>query len=34
MHSFLKDMSDYYEIVIFTAAMEDYATWVLDNMGA
>jgi CTD small phosphatase-like protein 2 len=24
--------SQYYEIVIFTAAMQDYADWVLDNL--
>jgi CTD small phosphatase-like protein 2 len=27
---FLKQMNEYYEIVIFTAAMQDYADWVLD----
>ena len=25
-------MSEYYEIVIFTAGMPDYANWVLDNL--
>ena len=29
---FLKEMSDYFEIVIFTAAMPDYADWILDNI--
>jgi CTD small phosphatase-like protein 2 len=28
--SFLELMAKYYEIVIFTAAMQDYADWVLD----
>jgi TFIIF-interacting CTD phosphatase-like protein len=27
---FLKELSMYYEIVVFTAAMPDYADWVLD----
>ena len=27
---FLEKMSKYYEVVIFTAAMQDYADWVLD----
>lgn len=25
-------MSKYYEIVIFTAAMQDYADWVIDQI--
>ena len=25
-------MSEYFEIVIFTAAMPDYADWILDNI--
>ena len=29
-HEFLRQMSQAYEIVIFTAAMQDYADWVLD----
>ena len=29
---FLKEMSKYYEIVIFTAAMQDYADWVIDQI--
>ena len=29
---FLKILSYYYEIVIFTAAMQDYADWVLDQL--
>lgn len=29
---FLEEMSQYYEIVIFTAAMQDYADWVLDHL--
>lgn len=28
---FLEELSPYYEIVVFTAAMPDYANWVLDN---
>ena len=27
---FLREMSQLYEVVIFTAAMQDYADWVLD----
>lgn len=29
---FLKKMNKYYEVVIFTAAMQDYADWVLDDL--
>ena len=29
---FLKKMSELFEIVIFTAAMQDYADWVLDQL--
>jgi len=29
---FLKEMSELYEIVIFTAAMQDYADWVIDQL--
>jgi CTD small phosphatase-like protein 2 len=29
---FLKEMSELYEVVIFTAAMQDYADWVLDSI--
>ena len=29
---FLEQMSKYYEIVIFTAATQDYADWVLDKI--
>jgi TFIIF-interacting CTD phosphatase-like protein len=29
---FLKEMSEMYEVVIFTAAMQDYADWVLDSI--
>jgi CTD small phosphatase-like protein 2 len=29
---FLKEMSKFYEIVIFTAAMQDYADWVIDQL--
>lgn len=31
-HEFLEEMSHYYEIVIFTAGMKDYADWVLDQL--
>ena len=29
---FLKEMAEMYEVVIFTAAMQDYADWVLDSI--
>ncbi len=29
---FLEEMSKHYELVIFTAAMQDYADWVLDQL--
>lgn len=29
---FLNELSRYYEIVVFTAAMPDYADWILDNI--
>lgn len=29
---FLKEMAELYEVVIFTAAMQDYADWVLDQI--
>ncbi len=29
---FLREMSQLYEVVIFTAAMQDYADWVLDSI--
>jgi CTD small phosphatase-like protein 2 len=29
---FLKEMAEIYEIVIFTAAMQDYADWVLNQI--
>ena len=29
---FLKEMAELYEVVIFTAAMQDYADWVLDSI--
>ena len=29
---FLEQLSDYFEIVVFTAAMPDYADWILDNL--
>jgi CTD small phosphatase-like protein 2 len=29
---FLQELSKYYEIVVFTAAMPDYADWILDNV--
>ncbi len=29
---FIKEMSIYYEIVIFTAATKEYADWILDLM--
>lgn len=30
--NFLKEMSELYEVAIFTAAMQDYADWVLDSI--
>lgn len=30
--SFLKEMAKFYELVIFTAAMQDYADWVLNQL--
>ena len=32
VQQFLKEMSEIYEVVIFTAAMQDYADWVLDQL--
>ena len=29
---FLREMSEMYEVVIFTAAMQDYADWVVDSI--
>ena len=29
--SFLKELGELYEIVVFTAAMADYANWVIDT---
>ena len=29
---FLNELSEYFEIVVFTAAMPDYADWILDNI--
>lgn len=29
---FLNELSRYYELVIFTAAMPDYADWIMDNI--
>ena len=30
--AFLKLMSEHFELVIFTAAVQDYADWVLDQL--
>ena len=30
-HTFVREMSRYYEIVIFTAGLKDYADWILDD---
>ena len=30
--TFLKEMSDIYEIVVFTAAIPDYANWIIDSI--
>ena len=32
VQKFLQEMSEIYEVVIFTAAMQDYADWVLDQL--
>ncbi len=32
LHEFLTEMSKYYEIVIFTAALQDYADYILDRI--
>jgi CTD small phosphatase-like protein 2 len=29
---FLRELSRYYELVVFTAAMPDYADWILDQV--
>ncbi len=29
---FLREMQSFYEVVVFTAAMQDYADWVLDQI--
>jgi CTD small phosphatase-like protein 2 len=29
---FLSELSNYYEIVIFTAAMQDYADWIINGI--
>merc|ERR1711934_1052014 len=31
-YKFLEEMAKYYEVVIFTAAMQDYADWVLNQI--
>jgi CTD small phosphatase-like protein 2 len=31
-NKFLCELSKYYEIVIFTAAMQDYADWIVDGI--
>ena len=28
----MQDLAEYYEIVVFTAALQDYADWVLDQI--
>ena len=32
VNSFLVELSDYFEIVIFTAAMPDYCNWIVNNI--
>ena len=32
VHKFLKEMGKYYEIIIFTAAQQDYADWILNRL--
>jgi CTD small phosphatase-like protein 2 len=31
-HQFLQDLSCFYELVVFTAAMPDYANWIMDQI--
>jgi len=31
-NKFLSELSKYFEIVIFTAAMQDYADWIVDGI--
>ena len=32
LHKFLMEMSKYYELVVFTAALSEYADWILDQV--
>ncbi len=32
MTRFLSELSQFYEIVVFTAALQDYADWILDQI--
>jgi len=32
VHEFLKEMSNYYDLVVFTAGMKDYADWLLNDL--
>lgn len=31
VHKFLQEMSSYYELVVFTAGLKDYADWILND---
>lgn len=32
VHNFLREMSQYWEIVVFTAGLKDYADWILNEL--
>ena len=32
VHKFLNELKDFYEIVIFTASVQDYADWIIDSI--
>ena len=32
LNKFLVGLKDYYEIVIFTASVQDYADWIIDQI--
>ena len=32
VNDFLKELGKYYELVMFTASVKDYADWIVDNI--
>jgi len=32
VHEFLREMSQYYHLIVFTAGMKDYADWLLNDL--